>query len=118
MNKIYYLSTCSNCKKIINSWKLNKSIKLIDVKKNPINSKGLEEVYLISKNYEDIFNKRALLFREVKKETKNITENTYKELILNHYSFLKRPILIIGNKLFIGNSKETVLKAKIELEKL
>jgi hypothetical protein len=26
--------------------------------------------------------------------------------------------LIIGNKLFIGNSKETVLKAKIELEKL
>jgi|TARA_B110000240_G_scaffold60647_1_gene69061 arsenate reductase len=118
MNKIYYLSTCYTCKKIINSWKLNKSIKLIDVKKNPINSKGLEEVYLISKNYEDIFNKRALLFREVKKETKNITENTYKELILNHYSFLKRPILIIGNKLFIGNSKETVLKAKIELEKL
>ena len=118
MNKLYYLSTCYTCKKIINSWKLNKSIKLIDVKKNPINSKGLEEVYLISKNYEDIFNKRALLFREVKKETKNITENTYKELILNHYSFLKRPILIIGNKLFIGNSKETVLKAKIELEKL
>lgn len=118
MNKLYYLSTCSTCKKIINSWKLNKSIKLIDVKKNPINSKGLEAVYLISKNYENIFNKRALLFREVKKETKKITENTYKELILNHYSFLKRPILIIGNKLFIGNSKETVLKAKIELEKL
>jgi len=118
MNKLYYLSTCSTCKKIINSWKLNKSFKLIDIKKNPINSKGLEAVYAISKNYEDIFNKRALLFREVKKETKNINENTYKELILKHYSFLKRPILIIGNKLFIGNTKEMVLKAKIELDKL
>ena len=118
MNKLYYLSTCSSCKKIISSWKLNKSVKLIDIKKNPINSKGLESVYAISKNYEDIFNKRALLFREVKKETKNINENTYKELILKHYSFLKRPILIIGNKLFIGNTKEMVLKAKIELDKL
>ena len=117
MNRLYYLSTCSTCKKILNSWKLNKSIKLIDVKKNPVSLKELAYMYSLSKNYEELFNKRALLFREIKKDSKNITEEVYKELILKHYSFLKRPILIINNTLFIGNSKETVLSAKIELDK-
>ena len=118
MKKIYYLSTCSTCKTIINTWNLNDSIKLVDVKKTPISSKDLEYIYSITKSYEELFNKRALLFRGIKKEVKNITEELYKELILKHYSFLKRPILIIKKKLFIGNSKETVLKAKLELAKL
>ena len=97
---------------------MNDSIKQVDVKKTPISLKELEYMYSISKSYEKLFNKRALLFRDIKKDLNNITEELYKELMLKHYSFLKRPILIIEKRLFIGNSKETVLKAKIELDKL
>ena len=39
MNKLYYLSSCSTCKRIINQWSLTKAIDLIDVKKTPLDDK-------------------------------------------------------------------------------
>ena len=64
-----------------------------------------------------MFNKRAIMFRDVKKKITIFKENDYKKLILSHYSFLKRPVLLINKKLFIGNSKETVSQAVLELKK-
>ncbi len=51
MNKLYFISTCSTCKKIINRWPLNNSIKLIDVKENPISKTDLIELYNISNSF-------------------------------------------------------------------
>ena len=39
------------------------------------------------------------------------SEKDYKNMLLTHYSFLKRPVLKIGNKLFIGNTKKVVNNA-------
>ena len=69
-----------------------------------------------SKSYESLFNKRAVLFREMKKKFNNVSEKDYKKLLLSHYSFLKRPVLLINGKLFIGNSKETVNQAALEIK--
>jgi arsenate reductase-like glutaredoxin family protein len=35
-----------------------------------------------------------------------------KKLILEEYTFLKRPVILIKEKIFIGNSKNTILEAK------
>ena len=51
-----------------------------------------------------------------KEETMYATEKEYKEMLLAHYSFLKRPVLIINEKLFVGNSKETLNKAALEIK--
>ena len=118
MKKLYYLSTCDTCKKIINIWSPSDELSLIDLKKNPINQKQLKELYELSKSYESLLNKRALLYREFKKKNPVPTESDYKKLILEHYTFLKRPILLINDKLVIGNSKKSINEGFSEIEKL
>ena len=118
MNKLYYLSTCSTCKKIIERWSLNNSIKLIDVKTNPISKSDLMELYDISNSFESLFNKRAQLLRIRKIECNELNEEDFFNLILEHYSFLKRPILLYNNKVFIGNSESNIKSVEIELSKI
>ena len=112
------MSTCDTCKKIINIWSPSDELSLIDLKKNPINQKQLKELYELSKSYESLLNKRALLYREFKKKNPVPTESDYKKLILEHYTFLKRPILLINDKLVIGNSKKSIDEGLYEIKKL
>ena len=117
MNKLYYLSTCSTCKKIIKRWSLNNSIKLIDVKTNPISKSDLMELYDISNSFESLFNKRAQLLRIRKIECNELNKEDFFNLILEHYSFLKRPILLYNNKVFIV-SESNIKSVEIELSKI
>ena len=48
----------------------------------------------------------------------SLTEKDYKHYILEHYTFLKRPVLIINESIYIGNSQKTVKAAQEALEKL
>lgn len=115
MNKLYYLSSCSTCKRIINQWSLNESINRIDLKKNPLDEKQLNELFEITYSYEALFNKRAQLLKKLNLNFNILKENDFKKLLLTHYSFLKRPVLLFNNKIYIGNSQETVEEAEIEL---
>ena len=63
MKKIYFISTCTTCKNIIKTWNISESIKKIDLKKHSLKESDLEELFNISKSYESLFNKRAVLFR-------------------------------------------------------
>ena len=36
------------------------------------------------------------------------TENDYRKLIQEEYTFLKRPVFIVDNQIFIGNSKKVI----------
>ena len=38
---------------------------------------------------------------------KSLSEEDYKNYILEEYTFLKRPVTIIGDEIFVGNSKKT-----------
>lgn len=118
MNKIWYLSTCSTCKRIIDELGLvnNKSFEFYDIKEKNITKQDLE---LIKEdtglNYEDLFNKRALKYKKDNLKEKIKTSGDFKNAILREYTFLKRPIIKINNKYFIGNSKSVVQNAKDEL---
>ena len=39
-----------------------------------------------------------------------LTEDDYKNYILEHYTFLSRPVVILENEIFIGNSQPNILK--------
>ncbi len=114
MKKIYYLSTCDTCKRIINQFDTTE-FEMQDVKFNPINKEQLEELYQHTNSYEMLFNKRARLYREKDLKNQNLTENDYKKYILEEYTFLKRPIFIIDDKIFIGNSKKTIADIEKQL---
>lgn len=108
MKTIYFLSTCNTCTRILNSLDITDDFKLQDLKTNPLNSDQLEELYQLSGSYEALFNKRARLYKERDLKDQQLQESDYKTLLLEHYTFLKRPVVVLGDTIFIGNSKTTV----------
>jgi arsenate reductase len=85
---------------------------LQDIKENPLTVKQLEELHKLSGSYEALFSKRAKLYKEMDLKNANLQERDFKHYILEHYTFLQRPVIIIGNSIFIGNSKKVVEAAK------
>lgn len=112
MKVIFYLKSCNTCARIIKEIGFDSSFTFREIKSQPITEIEIEMIHGLSKNYESIFNKRALLFREKKKNTPCFKESDYRKFILEHYTFLKRPLIIIDKRIFIGNSKKTISEAK------
>lgn len=116
MQKIYYLSSCSTCIRIINELELkDKKFDLQDIKNEKITAVQLAEMKKMAGSYEALFSRVALKYRALGLDKKQLREEDYKNYILQEYTFLKRPVIITGNKIFVGNSKSTVAAAKAEL---
>lgn len=108
MNKIYYLASCDTCRKIIKSLPKNHNLLFRDIKQNPITIQELEEMYQISGSYEALFSKKAQLYTSLDLKNKSLTEADFKKYILEHYTFLSRPVFCINNKIYIGNSSQNI----------
>lgn len=117
MKKVYYLKTCDTCKRIIKSLPSTDNIIFQDIKEDSITVKQLEEMYALSNSYEKLFSKRAKLYKERNLKDENLSENDYKNFILEHYTFLNRPVFIIENKIFIGNNSKNIEALISELSK-
>lgn len=116
MKKIYYLSTCSTCARIMKELGIEKKgFVLQDIKTEKITPAQLDALKKLSGSYEALFSRVALKYRALGLGQKTLTEKEYRHYILDEYTFLKRPVIVIGDKLFIGNSKSTVAAAKAAL---
>jgi arsenate reductase len=112
MNKVYFLSTCSTCARIIDELGLKKKgFTFQDIKTEKITPAQLEEMKQMAGSYEALFSRVALKYRALGLNTKKLSEDDYKKHILEEYTFLKRPVIIAKNHIFIGNSKSTVAAA-------
>lgn len=111
MRKIYYLKTCDTCKKIINSLPKTERFIFQDIKEEPISVKQLEEMYALTGSYEILFSKKAKLYKEMGLKDEKLSEADFKRYILEHYTFLARPVIIINTSIFVGNSPKVVQKA-------
>jgi len=109
-NKIYYLASCDTCRKIIKSLPKDANLIFHDIKQNPISTEELEEMHQLSGSYEALFSKKAQLYKSLDLKNKSLTETDYKKYILEHYTFLSRPVFIIENKIYIGNSQKNILE--------
>lgn len=116
MNKIYNLSTCDTCKRIISELELKeKRFVFQDIKTEKITAVQLEEMKNAVGSYEALFSRIARKYKELGLSEKSLTENDYKKFILEEYTFLKRPVIFIGKKVFVGNSKAVIAEAKAAL---
>lgn len=113
--KIYHLSTCDTCKRILKELQPLKDVELQDIKTDAITEEQLEEMHQMAGSYEALFSKRARLYRQKGLHEKNLSETDYKKYLLEHYTFLKRPVIVIEDEIFIGNSKKTIAEAKESL---
>lgn len=116
MKKIYYLKTCDTCKRILKQIKevidekTFNSFELQEIKSNPISVKQLEELRSMTDSYESLLNKRAKKYKAMDLKNQQLSESDYKQLILEEYTFLKRPVIVINDQIFIGNSKKNIHK--------
>lgn len=115
MKKIYHLSSCSTCARIIKELGLEKKgFTFQDIKTEKITSSQLEEMKNMVGSYEALFSRVALKYKTL--DPKPSTENEYKKLILAEYTFLKRPVIILNKNIFVGNSKKNIEAAKTALK--
>ena len=113
MKKIYYLYTCDTCKRIITELELkDKEFVFQDIKTEKITSVQLEEMKNLVGSYEALFSRIARKYKELGLSSKTLTEADYKKFILEEHTFLKRPVIILNNKIFVGNSKAVIVAAK------
>jgi len=112
MKKVYYLKTCNTCIRILKELNLPSDYILQDIKTEEITVKQLEEMKILAGSYEALFSKRSKLYKEMGLKSQDLTERDYKHYILEHYTFLNRPVMINGDEIFIGNSKKVVEEAK------
>ena len=111
MNKIYHLSSCSTCQRIIKELNIGKGFDLQDIKTEPVTASQLDWLKERVGSYEALFSRRAMKYRGWGLHEKKLSETDYRRLILEEYTFLRRPVLIVGDEIFIGNSKKNVAAA-------
>ena len=108
MKRIYHLSSCNTCQRIIKELNPSKEVELIDIKKENIDAKTLDWLKEKVGSYEQLFSRRAVKFRSEGWNEKDLSEADYREVMLKEYTFWKRPFMIYDEHAFIGNAKKEV----------
>ncbi len=116
MKRIYHLQTCSTNQRILKEIKPGKEFELVNIKEHNIDPKTLDWLKDKVGSYEALFSKRAMKYQEMGLKDKNLQEKDFRKLMLEEYTFLKRPFIINGEEVFIGNTKSEVEKAKQSLK--
>ncbi len=107
MRKMFHLGTCSTCQRIIKSLPPSK-LEYQDIKTDPITPAQLDQMKKLAGSYEALFSRRAMKYRSMGLADKKLTEKDYRRLILEEYTFLRRPVVVLNDQIFIGNSKKVV----------
>lgn len=113
MKKIYHLANCTTCQAILKDINADKKgYKLQNIKEEKITPAQLDELKNMAGSYEALFSRRALKYKEMNLKNRNLTEKDYRDLILQEYTFLKRPVFINGKTISIGSEKKTIERLK------
>jgi arsenate reductase (glutaredoxin) len=114
--KIYHLSTCDTCRKILAEIN-TEGADMINIREEMIDKETLQWLHKKVGSYEGLFNKRAQKLKDMTPNQKPSKETDYKRLILQDYTFLKRPVIICGDDVWVGNEKATVSSLMAALPK-
>lgn len=108
-HKLYHLATCSTCKRIIKELGISAdNLEMQDIKTEKITVAQLDEMKSLAGTYEALFSRRSQQYATRGLKNKTLSEQDYRDLILEEYTFLKRPVAIVGREIFVGNSAEEI----------
>ncbi len=117
MKKIYHLANCTTCQRIIAELGDTSDFEFQNIKEQNVTTTQLDEMARFAGSFEALFSRRAMKYRSMGLHTKTLTEKDYRNLILEEYTFLKRPVIQLGDTFFIGNTKKVVAAARAALER-
>ncbi len=106
--KIYHLSNCGTCQRILGQIQNIERFELQEIKTQPITAAQLDELKELAGSYEALFSKIAMKYRSMGLNEMKLSEKDFRKYILEEYTFLKRPTIVIGDQVFIGSAPKTV----------
>ncbi len=112
MKKVYHLSTCGTCQRIIKELGISEEFVKQDIKTEKITPEQINEMKALAGSYESLFSRKAMKYRSMGLNEMDLNEEDYRKYVLEEYTFLKRPVFIIDDQIFIGNSKKNVEAVK------
>ncbi|MCB9893016.1 MAG: hypothetical protein H6839_01040 [Planctomycetes bacterium] len=113
-NVFIHLGTCNTCKKI---WQQLGTKKLAqrELKAEPLKPDEVDALKKLAGSYEALFSRRSQQIKNLGLDVGKFGENDFRKFILEHYSFLKRPVIVVDGQIFIGNAKAAVDGARAAL---
>ncbi|HEY0978456.1 MAG TPA: ArsC/Spx/MgsR family protein [Flavobacteriales bacterium] len=105
---IYHLGNCTTCQAILRKIPKLKQFTLREIKGDPITPAELDAMKKLAGSYEALFSRVALKYRALGLKDKQLTEKDYRKYILEEYTFLKRPVMVVDDRILIGNAPKTV----------
>ena len=109
----YYLGTCGTCARIMKEIPNLDRFILREIKGDPLTAKELEYMKKLVGCYEALFSRVALKYRALGLNTMKLTEKDYRKYILEEYTFLKRPVMVLDGRILVGNAPR-VTQAMVE----
>ena len=110
---MYHLGNCTTCQAIIKETAVDKKgFDMQNIKEDKITAAQLDEMKKMAGSYEALFSRRAIKYKELGLKDRKLEEKDYKKFILEEYTFLKRPVTIFNDQIFIGNDKKTIAALK------
>lgn len=113
--KVYHLKSCSTCQRILSELPLD-GFEIQNIKDEAMTEEQVDEMATLAGSYEALFSRVAMKYKAWGLKEKSLDEKDYRDYILQEYTFLKRPVFLIGDTIFIGNSKKNVAAVKEALE--
>jgi len=119
MRKAYILPNCSTCQRILEETGLEKwGFTVQDIRTERISELELDEMKRLSGSYESLFSRRAIKYNSMGLKERSLGEQDYRSLMLEEYTFLKRPVVMMDGRIFVGSDKSTVEGLKKAIEAL
>ena len=71
---------------------------------------------MMAGSYDALFSRKAQLYKSMDLKNKVLSEDEIRDLLLQHYTFLSRPVIVVDGKIYIGNSQKVVQQAILALQ--
>lgn len=100
----YWLPECTTCQKAKRRLDYHRlaPTNFRDIKREPLERAEIEQLAALVGGAENLFSRRSVKYRELRLKDKTLSDDEMLDLMTDEYTFLKRPILVIGEKAVAG----------------
>lgn len=106
---LYWLPNCSTCQKA-EKFLENQDVEISEfhnLKENNLSRETVEKLAEKVGGADKLFSRRAIKYREMKLNERELSEDEMLDLMLSEYTFIKRPVLVSDTKAIAGFSEKS-----------
>lgn len=112
MKKVYYLATCDTCKRIMKEVGVDVSFEKREIKSQRLTLEEVRKLRNRVDSYDELLNKRSQRLKALNLKDAVLSEEEYENYFMQEYTFLKRPVFLFDDAVFIGNAKKNIENLK------